>query len=93
MSETAPGDAKLKCTARDGKFVDPCRTLERSCEDTNPGGKRKGVFAWELSNLDGPTRTMFGVKSGEFIAKGLLFNFCPFCGERIDAPFKDGDGI
>jgi hypothetical protein len=77
----------FRCTVRDGKFVEPCSLLSSACEYGNPRGKQKGVFAWELHTPKGPTRTMFGVKSGEHIFKGVMFNFCPFCGERIDAPF------
>lgn len=77
-----------KCTVLSGKFVDPCAALTEATEYGHPRGKAKGIFAWEYSSIDkGPTRTMFGVKSGEHVAKGMLFNFCPFCGEKIDAPF------
>jgi hypothetical protein len=80
-----------KCTVLDGKFVLACMALSSVCEPANPRGKQKGVFAWELSTPNGPTRTMFGAKSGDHVVKGMLFNFCPFCGERIDAPFVQGD--
>lgn len=79
-----------KCTVREGKFVEPCDSLKGASEYGNPRGKAKGIFAWAFTNITtGPTRTMFGVKSGEHVAKGLMFNFCPFCGEKIDAPFAD----
>jgi hypothetical protein len=79
-----------KCTVRDGKFVEPCGTLSTVTEYAPPTGKRKGIYAWVLGSIStGPTRTFFGVKSGAHIAKGMLFNFCPFCGEKIDAPFAD----
>lgn len=79
-----------KCTVRDGKFVEPCGSLESASEYGNPRGKAKGIFAWALTSpTTGPTRTMFGVKSGAHVARGMLFAFCPFCGEKIDAPFAD----
>lgn len=79
-----------KCTVTDGKFVDACPALLACTEFGNPSGKRKGLYAWEMhSPQTGPTRTMFGVKSGEHVVKGMLFNFCPFCGEEISQPFAD----
>lgn len=79
-----------KCTIRDEKFVEPCDSLKGATEYGNPRGKAKGIYAWAMTSRGtGPTRTMFGVKSGEHTEKGLLFNFCPFCGEKIDAPFVD----
>lgn len=77
-----------KCTVVKGKFVKPCARLFEAGETGNPTGKRKGIFAWSYHTPKGPSRTMFGVKSGDHVHKGLLFNFCPFCGKRIDAPFN-----
>lgn len=82
-----------KCTVTAGKFVEPCSLLSAATEFGNPMGKRKGIFAWSYHSAEtGPTRTMFGVKSGEHAPKGMLFNFCPFCGEKIDAPFQSQPG-
>lgn len=77
---------KIECTIRDGKFVEPCDALEEVVEYGHPRGKQKGIFAYAWSNTKGPTMTMFGAKSGEQVERGLLFNFCPYCGVRIDAP-------
>lgn len=80
-----------KCKIEDGKFVVPCKTLADATEFGNPIGKRKGVWSWEYYRTDtkGPTRRFYGCKSGEFVAKGMAFNYCPFCGEKIDAPFTE----
>ena len=79
-----------KCYVRDGRYVEPCNMLASATEYGNPRGKQKGIFAWALSIPGkGASRTFFGVKSGEQVAKGLAFNFCPFCGERIEAPFTE----
>lgn len=78
---------KAKCTVREGLFVEPCDSLISASEYGNPRGKQKGIYGWVLGNRSGPTRTMFGAKSGEHVEKGVMFNFCPFCGEKIDAPF------
>lgn len=79
-----------KCTVTDGKFVEPCGALSEMTEYGHPRGKQKGIFAWQYSSPQkGPTRTFFGAKSGERVEKGLIFNFCPYCGERIDQPVTE----
>jgi len=79
----------IKCTIKDGKFVQPCDALGSVTEYNHPKGKQKGVFAWRYTSPEtGPTRTFYGCKSGERVERGLAFNYCPFCGERIDAPIN-----
>lgn len=80
---------KAKCTVRDGLFVEPCDSLDSATEYGHPRGKQRGLWAWCLSDMQTfkPTRTYFGCKSGDHVEKGLLFNFCPFCGESISQPF------
>jgi hypothetical protein len=70
-----------KCKV-DGKIIEPCETLKDSCEYGHPNGKKKGLFCWSLTNLNtgGESRRLFGAKSGEHLGKGIIFNFCPFCG-------------
>lgn len=83
-----------KCrVSEDGKHIYPCKTLYESSEYGNPRGKQKGVFHWEYHTIEsnGPVRGFYGVKSGEFVSKGMAFNYCPFCGEKIDAPFSTPD--
>jgi hypothetical protein len=81
---------KKKCQVKDGKFVEPCDTLSEAAEFGNPRGKQKGIWCWEYFSRTkpGPTRRFFGTKSGDFTEKGMAFNYCPFCGEKIDAPFE-----
>lgn len=81
----------MVCKVVDGKHVVPCKRLWETGEASTPAGKRKGVFAWVYTDTKTgqKSRTMFGVKSGNHTEKGLLFNFCPFCGTRIDAPFNN----
>lgn len=83
-------DRKVKCTVRDGLFVEPCFSLDSATEYGNPRGKQKGIWAWAMSDMKTfkPSRTYFGTKSGDHVEKGLLFNFCPFCGEKISEPFR-----
>lgn len=83
----------ILCTVRDGRFVEPCDSLTKATEYGHPRGKQKGIFQYAYSNFeDGPTRTMFGAKSGEQVERGLLFNFCPYCGANISAPFTEAVG-
>jgi len=83
-----------KCTVRDGRFVEPCVTLESMVEIPQAGFSRaKGIARWSYTNLatHKPSRTFFGIKSKAH-PNGMLFNFCPFCGEKIDAPFAEPEG-
>jgi hypothetical protein len=76
---------------RDGKFIEPCDTLSKAAEFGNPPrGKQRGIYEWRMVNMNTsqPTRSFFGVKTSEH-PKGLAFNVCPWCGERIDAPFTE----
>jgi hypothetical protein len=68
-------------------FIEPCDTLRDSVEYGIAKGKKRGIFCWEYFSDRKATRKFFGVKSGELTEKGIAFNFCPFCGEQIDAPF------
>lgn len=78
-----------KCSVSKGRFVVPCRGLREATELRQPSGKKKGIFAWSYSNQDGPTRKFYGAKSGAYETSGTLFNFCPFCGEKINEPFSE----
>lgn len=80
------------CTLAQG-IVTPCSLLSRATDGVSQMfGRQKGVLRWdfysldlnaESANMDAPSAVLFGVKSGEFAKKGLVFNFCPFCGQRI----------
>lgn len=77
-----------KCTIRDGRFVEPCETLNEMTEYGNPPkGKQRGLYSWRYTNTETgkPSRYFFGIKSTSR-PNGMAFNFCPWCGERIDAP-------
>lgn len=86
-------EPRMKCGVRDGKHVEPCLSLAESNEGGNPQPRKRGIFAWVYfkPQLEGPTRTFFGSVSTTH-PKGLAFNFCPFCGEKIDAPFNGEAG-
>ena len=77
-----------KCTVTDGRLVEPCEMLDKMAEAGNPPpGKQRGLYEWRLfdTNTHQRTRSFFGVKTTS-APKGMAFNFCPWCGERIDAP-------
>jgi len=83
----------LKCSVRDGSFVEPCQALADNVDNPASAFSRaKGVTRWAYTNLrtHKPTRTFFGVKT-RANPNGMLFNFCPWCGEDISAPFVDKD--
>ncbi len=73
-----------KCKIAEGKFVVACKHLQEASEYGHPRGKKKGIFAWALTKDFKPSRTFFGVKSGEFVENGIALNYCPFCGENIE---------
>ena len=79
----------VKCTVREGRFVDPCSSLS-SVIDGYGMGRAKGVFKSDLTNTKTwePSRSYVGIKSKQH-PNGFLFNFCPFCGTQIDAPFQE----
>ena len=87
-------DEKWECSVRDGRFVEACTSLKMATDNNIPGfSKAKGIFRSELTNMKThqPSRTYYGVKSKQY-PNGLLFNFCPFCGCDIGAPFQKDEG-
>ena len=78
------------CKVRDGKFVEPCTSLAGAM-DGHPFGKGKALCLYEMSDLKSgkPSRSFVVLRMGQHRTKGITLNFCPFCGERIDASFND----
>lgn len=72
-----------KCKVLDGRHVQPCFSLKQMVEGT-PAGKRKGIYVWLFTDLmtGKPSRTLFGAVSAEH-PKGLIFNWCPWCGADL----------
>lgn len=84
-----------KCTVRGGNFVIPCGTLDECVNNNTPAfSTRKGVAVWNRFRREGvslvPSRTFFGLICSAH-PNGIAFNYCPFCGEDISAPFFTGD--
>lgn len=86
-SELLAGD--VKCRVLNGNELEPCKRLGGAAEFGNPSGKKKGIFLWRLVDMDSGdvSRQFAGAKSGDHVERGLAFNYFPFCGEKIDAPF------
>lgn len=80
-----------KCTVTNGKFIEPCSHLSNVTEFGNPRLKSKGVWCYQYYSQTShePSRRFFGCKSGDRVEKGMAFNFCPFCGTDISAPFTE----
>lgn len=84
-------DKKHECSVRDGRFIEPCDTLEQFIASHAPYAVRgSGFFHLTYTNINTlkPTRSMVGYKTPQK-KKGLLINFCPWCGTKIDAPFVE----
>jgi len=83
-------NTRVKCKV-EGRVVLPCRALEDSSNGRNPREGERGIWSWVNRDLDDMEMSMvfYGAQSGVFAGKtSIAFNFCPFCGERIDAPFS-----
>jgi len=85
----------VNCSVREGLFVDPCSSLQAVIGNNVPGfSKAKGVFLQTLHSrtIHEMTRQYVGIKSKQH-PNGFLFNFCPFCGTDISAPFMPKDDV
>lgn len=79
---------KQKCVVKDGSVV-PCKLLDNVTEDLFTR-VTKGVFELQISTLStGEYHTKgFGAKSGKHKKRGIMFNYCPFCGEDIGSHLR-----
>lgn len=75
------GRWKCEIVERD---INACQALERSV-DHYGFSKAKGLYRSNLVNMDTMefSRSEIGVRS-KSIPNGIMFNFCPFCGEKIN---------
>lgn len=71
------------CSIRDGRFLDICKTLD-DCLNDPYSSRGKGINFQQYKNIETfePTRDLVVFKMS---AKdgGIVFNYCPFCGEKI----------
>lgn len=75
----------MKCKIIKSGLLAPCLSLFKSIQLSSNVGNGKGIFHIQTVNMKNmnPTRTLIGVKSGEYSKEGVVFNFCPFCGKKI----------
>jgi len=72
----------VKCKMK-GKFIEPCETLEKSFAPTDVEGVDGiGYLTIKKKNFK-PVANIVTVYSGEFVDRGIVANFCPFCGTLI----------
>lgn len=74
-----------RCTISEGRFVVPCVPLADAV-----GGAVAHAHYFDMASRR-PSRSYFVLKSGAYRDRGMAMNVCPFCGERIDAPFAEND--
>lgn len=77
-----------KCSTN-GKKVYPCSALHEVAESWSSRGK--GIQHLVYTNLETHelSREFYVVKSGDHKSKGMILNFCPFCGEKLHSENKD----
>lgn len=82
-----------KCSMRKGGYAENICDALMSVSDIFPTKKSKGIYRHSIVNLE--TREKLGrqvkIKQGEYLAGGLVFNYCPFCGGKLRDTSKDGE--
>lgn len=74
------------------QFLRPCTSLAPVLEPGSPTHARsKGLFLDVLLNLKTGEHSMSYVKMklGKFLSKGMVINFCPFCGVNVSNHIKE----
>lgn len=82
--------AKHVCTVTGGTFLNPCDELQNTAVAHSPGSKSAGVYIRSLVHLPShePARRYAMVRSGSNKERGIVLNFCPFCGRGIAKAFS-----
>jgi hypothetical protein len=76
-----------KCTLN-GTFIKPCKTLDSKFNDY--GTKQKGLGFLQLTNLKSMSRSRdYAIYRMDSKDKGLVLNFCPWCGEKLHNEFEE----
>ena len=73
-------EKRVRCVVNDGR-LEPCDALGMAFGEPN----RKGVAPLVLFSLNTMATRLAGavLRSGDFAKRGVLMNFCPFCGVDI----------
>lgn len=79
----------MNCTVKGGKIVEPCKALASEIEYSSPAGRFKGFFSYVLHSKTTRqiSRSGVGIKTAA-TPKGVMLNYCPWCGENIGKPFE-----
>lgn len=73
--------SRERCVIED-KRLTPCVALERALEYDSKHGR--GLFPIEIFAVAvGFVRSGVMARSGEFARRGIILNYCPFCGADI----------
>jgi len=73
---------RIKCKM-DGRFIKPCETLEKSFSPTEAENVDGIGLLTIKTNRFEPKATMAAIYSGDFVDRGIVVNYCPFCGVQI----------
>lgn len=71
-----------KCVVVNG-VITPCIALRQSTEAGVPQSTQRGIWLWQINQTN-----VYGAKSGHLARQGVLFNYCPFCGVKINKDFE-----
>lgn len=74
-----------KCFVHDKSFVIPCDGLKKLI------GRAVDLVQYTNFKTMEPSRSFVTIKSGEFSKQGLVANFCPVCGQRINHAVETAD--
>lgn len=79
------------CEVRD-RVIYPCAVLESALEESI---RAKGLSEYRFVRLDDPdlpiSRSAIVLRSGDHTKRGIVLNFCPFCGEDIGSHLVSDD--
>jgi len=73
---------RVECKIDERTFI-PCEALHR-CLQESP--RAKGIILNYYVNSG--LRPYISIRSGKYAETGIIMNFCPFCGTRLDWGFK-----
>jgi len=83
-----------KCEVEGDRHLRPCTTLYEAMIGENPHKRARGglyLLAFTNTKTWEPSRSFAVLKSGEHQEKGIILNFCPFCGAQIDLAVGNED--
>lgn len=70
---------RTKCVV-EGDALLPCWALARADDDGRKGLRSRQIVDLRTGTI---TSTLVAIHSGDFVKKGIVANYCPFCGADI----------